>query len=76
MVQVIKPLQVIRERFTTQTVQGEVTVNLNLTIKIEQDGTVRINSSESTAEVSQSLFQIPEFEQEDLLSNFGKDISG
>ena len=77
MVQLIKPLQVIRERFTTQTTQGEVTVNLNLTIRIEQDGTVRVNSGGSTAEVSHSPesnpFEIPDFEQESILHNFGKD---
>lgn len=77
MVQIIKP-SVIHERFTTQTIQGEVTVNLNLTIKIEQDGSVRINSGESTAEVSHSPevnnFEIPDFEQENLLINFGKNI--
>ncbi len=84
MVQVIKPTQVI-EKLTTQTVQGEVTINLNLTITLKQDGTVALmteaapTQQKNTApedEIPDTVFQIPDFESAEVLSDFGKDTAG
>ena len=81
MVQVIQS-QIITERI--QTVQGEITVNLNLTITLNQDGSLGINVNPQQAatkqieipEIEDTKFIIPDFFDgpTELLSDFGEDV--
>jgi hypothetical protein len=81
MVQVIKS-QIITER--VQTVQGEITVNLNLTITLNQDGSLSIGATPHSPialkkidPVESTQFIIPDFDSPtELLSNFGEDVGG
>jgi len=73
--------KVIHHHLQTNTVAGEVTINLNLTITINQDGTVQVASAPEVPKQAQTqekqipdmVHTIPEFEQTDLLTNFGED---
>lgn len=86
MPKVIQPAQVVHQHITTQTSQGEVTINLNLTITINADGTFQIgaNASEHVPikpkveekDVPDSIFAIPEFETTETLLDFGQDTGG
>jgi hypothetical protein len=87
MPKVITPPQVIHQHITTKTSQGEVTINLNLTITINADGTFQVgaNASEHAPvvkpkveekEVPDSIFTIPEFESTETLLDFGQDTGG
>ncbi len=70
---VIQQPTVIHQHLKTQTVAGEVTINLNLTITINQDGTVQIAAApKDEQQVPDSLYVIPEFDSNEMLSNFGK----
>jgi hypothetical protein len=76
MPQVIKAPQIVTERITERinTVQGEITVNLNLTITINHDGSVQVGAKPSTStveEVPDSTYIVPEFDSNELLSDFG-----
>lgn len=61
---------------------GELTINLNLTIKIEADGSLKVTPTASTAEkpieaakkeTTETIYEIPDFgSDESLLINFGK----
>lgn len=66
-------------QITTQTANGEITINLNLTITINQDGFLvaaeTIKSKKSEIEVPDSVFAIPEFQSEKMLDDFGIDTS-
>jgi hypothetical protein len=69
MVQVIKT-----ERIVTNTVQGEVTINLNLTITVNHDGTVQVGTSakqEKIDTIPDSIYTIPEFDSTEILNDFG-----
>lgn len=70
MVQVIKT-----ERVVTNTVQGEVTINLNLTITVNHDGTVQVGTSAKQEKmidsIPDSIFAIPEFDSTEILNDFG-----
>ena len=81
MVQVIKP-QIITERI--QTTHGEITVNLNLRITLNQDGSFGVETTpQQTAkkqqiedDVKSQEFLIPDFSSPtELLSDFGEDVS-
>lgn len=70
MPQLLKPTTVVRE-ITTQTVQGEVTVNLNLvlTIHVDQDGTVGVKA-ENVPDFRETL---PDWGEDEILE-FGKEV--
>ena len=74
MVQLFRPSRIVTERITTKTVQGEITVNLNLTITINQEGTVQVTASPTVELPKEDKFVIPEFSQEEILSDFGQGI--
>jgi hypothetical protein len=72
---VLRPSTVIRQ-ITTETVQGEVTVNLNLTLTlhIDQSGDVSMNvSTTKPAETPDYVPQIPDWDDGDLIE-FGKEV--
>jgi len=62
---------IIERHFTTQTVQGEVTINLNLTIKIDQDGKIGIFQDEETKKHN---FELPDLESNSTLIDFGNEV--
>lgn len=76
---VIAPSKIIHHHLQTNTVAGEVTINLNLTITINQDGTVQVASTPESSKgnsekhIPDMVHAIPEFEPTDLLSNFGEE---
>jgi len=74
---VAKP-QIIHHHLQSQTVAGEITINLNLTITINQDGTVQIATGAPATpvaikDVPDSVYAIPEFDATDVLANFGEE---
>lgn len=73
MPQLVKPTTVVRE-ITTQTMQGEITVNLNLvlTIHVDQDGLVDVKA---TAEEKIPDFRetLPDWGEGEMLE-FGKEV--
>ncbi len=72
MPQHIMPSKIIHQHLTTNTVGGEVTINLNLTITINQDGTMALATTAMPQSQEKEIPNIvPEFETTDLLTNFG-----
>lgn len=75
---IIKPTTVVKQ-ITTQTTQGEITVNLNLTITlcVDQTGEVSLKVAPTAApEQPEYLTHVPDWgpvNQEDLIE-FGKDV--
>lgn len=71
MVQVIKSTHV-----TTETIQGEVTINLNLTITVNQDGSVGVATSAKKPEEKEEKmrFEMPDFDSGEMLYGLGKDV--
>lgn len=75
----IQPTTIVKE-ITTQTTQGEVTVNLNisLTIDINEFGEVSVGMSKKGVvdDIPDYIAQIPDIEtvSENDLIDFGKDI--
>lgn len=75
-------VQIIKSNVTTETVQGEITINLNLTITINQDGSVAVGVAQEkkkllteTPEIPDTRFIIPDFEgSSELLPDFGEDV--
>ncbi len=76
---IFKPTTIERH-FTTSTTQGEVTVNINLTLKLEvgQDGEIKVAATAAPeapqikTKKPEFSFQIPDFESEQLIE-FGRD---
>lgn len=65
-------VKVIQSQINTQTVQGEITVNLNLTITLNQDGTLSVAETKKI-EPDKVKYIIPDFQETELLSNFGEE---
>jgi hypothetical protein len=69
--------QIVEKIHTTN---GEMTVNLNLTITLQQDGQIQIETQKSEKKEtipvvdnsSKTVFEIPDFDTNDELINFGK----
>jgi hypothetical protein len=77
MPQILKPTQIIREtHFNTTTSQGEVTVNINLTLTVQMDhGELKITPSiKKVDEIPDYI--IPEWDEikPNELIDFGKDV--
>lgn len=69
-------------QIVTQTKEGEININLNITLTINQDGvlvTTEADSKKTTKlpekEIPDSLFAIPDFQSEKVLDDFGIDTS-
>jgi hypothetical protein len=87
MPQVIKPTSVVKEQhFTTKTVDGEVTINLNLTLSIvvDQQGQISVSAAPEVIQPKKEVikkepefvFQIPEVEvSSQELIDFGQDVN-
>lgn len=77
MVQLLRPFQLIRESLTTTCVGGEVTVhlNINLTLTLDQDGTLKVAASAKEDKKGGELI-VPDFSgcDNDLLKNFGEEV--
>lgn len=67
-------------QITTQTQNGEITINLNITLTLNQDG-FSVNTEakqvkkDIDVEIPDSLFAIPEFQSEKVLDGFGIDTA-
>lgn len=76
MPQIVTQPKVIHQHLTTQTSQGEVTINLNLTITINTDGTVSVGAQAQERppikDIPDSIYTIPNFDTEEILNNFGE----
>jgi hypothetical protein len=75
MPQIIRPTTIVKQ-FTTQTVQGEVTINLNLVLTIHTDanGVISVDATPvPVKEIAEYVPQIPDIAVEDLI-DFGKDV--
>lgn len=72
MPQRLKPTSV---NFTTVTTQGEVTVNINLTLTIEMDQTGNLKVSAATKDTPDYITQLPDWEpvKPEELIDFGED---
>lgn len=60
----------------TQTTQGEITVNLNLTITLNSDGTLGVSAKSEKPEADKTQFTIPEFEATESLIDFHDNPAG
>jgi hypothetical protein len=72
---VLTPPQIV-----TQTANGEITINLNITLTLNQDGfsvsaETKQVKKDINIEIPDSLFAIPEFQPEKMLDDFGIDTS-
>ncbi len=73
-------VKVIHHRVTTQTVQGEITVNLNLTITLNQDGSLNVGVDQAkktfdVPEIPDSKFIVPEFaDSSEILPDLGEEV--
>lgn len=84
----LRPQTVIKEHhFTTNSVQGEVTVNINLTVtlQVDQNGAITMSATPTVEprvakkekSVPDYMFQIPDIEpvESGSLIEFGQDVN-
>jgi hypothetical protein len=67
-------------QIVTQTANGEITINLNITLTLNQDGfsvsaDAKPVKKDVDIEIPDSLFAIPEFQSEKPLEGFGIDTT-
>ncbi len=74
-------VKVYKSQIVTETVQGEITINLNLTITLNQDGSLNIGVEQpkkktyDVPEIPDSKFIVPEFEDSsDILPDLGEEV--
>ncbi len=75
-------VKVYKSQIVTETSQGEITINLNLTVTINQDGSLNVGVNAApkketydVPEIPDSKFIVPEFEStSELLPDFGEEV--
>ncbi len=74
-------VKVYKSQIVTETSQGEITINLNLTISFNQDGSLNIGvetpkkAAYEKPEIPDSKFIVPEFEEtSELPPSFGEEV--
>jgi hypothetical protein len=74
---------VVHHHIATNTVSGEVTINLNLTITINDNGAVQVSATTEQPhakpveekKIPDTVYAIPEFEATELLHGFGENAT-
>ena len=63
----------IEKHFITESKQGEMTLNINLKLTIEQNGNVSVATSKEK-EIPDYVMQVPDLEPINELIDFGKSV--